>query len=186
MSQRSADDRGSDSTIRFDSLFATHHQVVYRYCVRRLGLIEAEDAVADIFAIAWRRLDAIPAGDSSRAWLIGVAYKVVGNRFRSRQRRKRLAQRLQSEQVVTRDITDSPDVDTHLIHQALDELSRTDRELIRLSSWDGLSRPEIAQVLGINVNAVDQRLHRARSRFKAQFDRVSAHARPSRPEEAPI
>ncbi len=41
---------------------------------------------------------------------------------------------------------------------ALDGLSRTDQELLRLSSWDGLTRAEIAHVLGIKENAVDQRL----------------------------
>lgn len=186
MSQPSAADRGTGSTRHFDSLFATHHEAVFKYCARRLGRMEAEDAVADVFAITWRRLDAVPPGDASRAWLIAVAYKVVGNRFRSRRRRNRLAQRLLSEQAAIRHISDSPDVDTRLIHQALDELSRTDRELIRLSSWDGMSRREIAQVLGISVNAVDQRLHRARSRLKVHFDRVSSRAKSSRPEEASI
>ena len=48
-------------------------------------------------------------------------------------------------------------------------MSSNDRELIRLSSWDGLSRGEIAQVLGINENAVDQRLYRARTRLKSRM-----------------
>jgi RNA polymerase sigma-70 factor (ECF subfamily) len=50
-------------------------------------------------------------------------------------------------------------------------LSQDDLELIRLSSWDGLTRGEIAMVLGIKENAVDQRLHRARARLKSRMAR---------------
>jgi DNA-directed RNA polymerase specialized sigma24 family protein len=49
-----------------------------------------------------------------------------------------------------------------------------------LSAWDGLTRTEIAVVLGIHENAVDQRLHRARTRLKSRLDRLSTDS--SRPE----
>jgi len=171
-----------DSTGAFDSLFKSHHDAVLRYCVRRLGPSDAEDAAAEVFAVAWRRLDEVPTGEPARAWLIGVAYKVVGNRYRSRRRTTRLRERLQSE---TPEPADS-DVEVQSIHLAMDELSPTDRELIRLSSWDGLSRSEIAQVLGIRVNAVDQRLHRARTRLKTHFDRLFPAVTPTTPEEASL
>jgi RNA polymerase sigma-70 factor, ECF subfamily len=170
----------------FDLLFRIHHDAVVRYCVRRLGLTEAEDAAADVFAVAWRRLDEVPRGDEARAWLIGVAYKVVGNKFRSRHRGVRLSQRLEFTYTTSPSPPVMPEMDTELIHLALGELSRTDRELIRLTSWDGFSRVEIAQVLGIRVNAVDQRLHRARTRLKAHFDRLVSANTASRAEEASL
>ena len=170
----------------FDSLFASHHEAVFRYCVRRLGPSDAEDATADVFAIAWRRLDEVPPGDATRAWLIGVAYKVVGNRFRSRRRRARLAKRIESEQFTRREDPPLSDPETHLVQVALRKLSATDQELIRLASWDGLSRTEIGEVLGIRVNAVDQRLHRARARFKTHIGHLISASQESSPEEASI
>lgn len=181
-----ATDRRPDAARLFDSLFSAHHEAVLRYCVRRLGPSEAEDAAADVFAVTWRRLDEVPGGDSTRAWLIGVAYRVVGNRFRSHRRRARLFQRLESEHQAAGELPETADLDVDLVHRSLGGLSPTDRELIRLSSWDGLSRAEIAQVLGIRVNAVDQRLHRARSRLKAQFDAQVAATKATRPEEASL
>ena len=69
---------------------------------------------------------------------------------------------------------------------ALNRLSPADRELLRLSSWDGLTRSDIAYVLGIKENAVDQRLHRARSRLKRRFDLLNnASPSPTEAEEAP-
>lgn len=186
MSRASTTEQGAESARLFDSLFTSHHDAVFRYCVRRLGPAEAEDAAADVFAIAWRRLDQIPVGDATRAWLIGVAYKVVGNRFRSRRRRARLSQRIESEHKAQREDPTPPDPETRLVQLALERLSSSDRELIRLSAWDSLSRSEIGEVLGIRVNAVDQRLHRARARLRIHFDHLVEMDQTSRPEEAQI
>jgi RNA polymerase sigma-70 factor (ECF subfamily) len=48
---------------------------------------------------------------------------------------------------------------------ALDQLSRSDRELLRLHAWEGLEPREIAVVLGITANAAATRLSRAKKRF---------------------
>ncbi len=186
MSKPRVRDQEPESARLFDSLFTSHHETVFRYCVRRLGPSEAEDAAADVFAIAWRRLDQIPLGDATRAWLIGVAYKVVGNRFRARRRGARLSQRIASDHSIRRAETLGSDSETQLVELALERLNSSDQELIRLSAWDGLSRSEIGEVLGIRVNAVDQRLHRARSRLKTHFDQLAAGGQTPRPEEAPI
>ena len=178
----------ADPQLRFDSLFQEHHDAIYRYCVRRLGRSDAEDAAADVFAVAWRRLDEMPTGERSRAWLFGVAYRVVGNQFRSRRRRTSLSTRLAGlgtgrDRAV---VEAGPVGEVELLLLALDQLSLADRELLRLTSWDGLTRSEIAYVLGIKENAVDQRLHRARSRLKRRFDLLSnASPSPTEAEEAP-
>jgi RNA polymerase sigma-70 factor (ECF subfamily) len=78
--------------------------------------------------------------------------------------------------------TTSGDVESLLM--ALEELSPADRELLRLSSWDGLTRGEIAYVLGIKENAVDQRLHRARARLKTRIDRLNHESSSQEPKEA--
>lgn len=161
--------------VRFDPLFEAHYRAIYRYCVRRLGRSEAEDATADVFAVAWRRLDELP-GEAERAWLFGVAHRVVGNRYRSRRRQRTLSARLEAtttDRAGQEALEPAPDPAVELLLAALDGLSATDRELLRLSSWDGLSRDEIASVLGIKQNAVDQRLYRARSRLKVRFERLA-------------
>ncbi len=171
MSKGTAVDQSTDPALRFDPLFEDHYQAIFRYCVRRVGLPDAEDATADVFAVAWRRLDDLPQGEGSRAWLYGVAYRVVGNQYRTQQRRHRLASRLQA-QGAGGVPDDAADPEVEVLYQAFDSLSGGDQELLRLSSWDGLTRTEIAQVLGIKENAVDQRLHRARSRLKARMARL--------------
>jgi RNA polymerase sigma-70 factor (ECF subfamily) len=135
--------------------------------------------------VAWRRLDELPPGEAERAWLFGVAHRVVGNRYRSRRRQTTLSARLEAttDRKGEEFLEPAPDPEIELLLAALDGLGAADRELLRLSSWDGLSRDEIASVLGIKPNAVDQRLHRARSRLKARVERLANTSRPT-PEEA--
>lgn len=172
MPKLSAAGRQIDFEQRFDSLFETHYVAVYRYCLRRLGRSDGEDAAADVFAIAWRRLDQVPAAEATRAWLLGVAYRVVGNHYRSRRRRAQLSDRLLTERQVPDDPESSGDVEIELLHRALESLRKGDRELLRMSSWDGLSNGEIAAVIGIKENAIDQRLFRARSRLRNRLDHL--------------
>jgi RNA polymerase sigma-70 factor, ECF subfamily len=184
VSERSALELTEPPGVRFDHLFEANYNAIYRYCARRLGRSDAEDAAADVFTVAWRRLDDMPEGDARRAWLFAVAHHVVGGQYRSRERRSRLSTRLeQTTDPNNEHLELAGDIDNLLT--ALDGLSRTDQELLRLSSWDGLTRTEIAHVLGIKENAVDQRLHRARNRLKLRFDRLDSEASSPTHKETP-
>ena len=184
MSRKVVVENSAEPGLRFDPLFAANYQAIYRYCVRRLGPADAEDATADVFAVAWRRLDQMPSDDGSRAWLFGVAYRVVGNQYRGRLRQSRLSTRLRA--VRADEDTAHSEIggeDAERLLTALDRLSASDQEILRLSAWDGLTRSEIAYVLGITENAVDQRLHRARARLKTRFDHLDTQVSPAEPKE---
>lgn len=56
---------------------------------------------------------------------------------------------------------------------ALARLSASDQEVLRLVAWEELTHAQIADVLGISVNAVAIRLHRARQRFAATLPQTS-------------
>ena len=64
---------------------------------------------------------------------------------------------------------------------ALARMHPNDRELLRLVAWDDLSHAEAAAVLGISVNAVAIRLHRARQRFAEQLAKGPDPSRTSMP-----
>jgi RNA polymerase sigma-70 factor (ECF subfamily) len=155
---------------RFDTLFDKHYLSVSRYCMRRLGPADGEDAAAEV-----------PPDETTRAWLLAVAYRVIGNQYRSRRRRSRLSDRLITEVSVGGDPVDS---EARLVEETLDSLSKDDREILRMAAWDGLSRTEMAMVIGIKENAVDQRLFRARARFKEHFERLNQNTPHTNPREA--
>lgn len=53
---------------------------------------------------------------------------------------------------------------------AFNRLRDTDREVLALSLWDGLSAREVSEVLDISEPAVWKRLERARTRLRRQLD----------------
>jgi RNA polymerase sigma-70 factor (ECF subfamily) len=155
---------------RFEAIFDTCQRPVLAYAMRRTPTpADAEDAAAETFAIAWRKLDTIP-DDDPLPWLYAVARRVLANQRRGLGRRERLASLLRVEDVPTPfragESVDGP------TFEALAALSPADQELLRLVAWEELGNQQIAQVLGITANAVAIRLHRARQRFSTRLGEI--------------
>ncbi len=169
---------------RFTALYERHYDQVLAYCARRVGGNDADEAAADVFAIAWRRIEELEA-ETARPWLFGVARGVIANRWRSQRRLKRLLDRAASAPGPPPDLPDEQIVrraETEAVLAAVRRLGRRDREVLMLAGWEELSGPEIAQVLGITVAAAEQRLHRAKKRLARMLPttrrEISPHAAP--------
>ena len=153
---------------RMRVLFEATNAPLLRYALRRTrGGSDAEDAVAETFLIAWRRLSDVPPPDSELPWLYGVCRRVVANQRRGRERRVRLLERAAS---MFRPPETGLDEPSGVGIDALRRLRPDDQEILTLVAWEGLSHAEIAQVMGLSQNAVAIRLHRARQRFLNALD----------------
>ncbi len=158
---------------RLEAVFEAHHRRVLAYALRRVAIeSDAEDVVAETFAVAWRRVDRLPDPDVALPWLLAIARRVIANHRRSTDRRLRLSLRLDREPRPT----STPEADSPAL-DALAQLPPDDRELLRLLAWDGLSQAEAGVVLGISANAVAIRLHRARKRFAERLAKGSPASR---------
>ncbi|MEK6721246.1 MAG: RNA polymerase sigma factor [Chloroflexota bacterium] len=75
---------------RFEEAFEDHHRRVLAYALRRTaGEVDAEDVVAETFAIAWRRKDALPTTARALPWLLAVARRVAASQRRGTTRRRK-------------------------------------------------------------------------------------------------
>ena len=157
-----------DAVRKLDELFENFGRRVLAYAARRTPtLADAEDAAAETFAIAWRKIEQMP--DDALPWLLAVARRVLANQRRGDHRREslvaRLGQRVSSHHApsIAGESADGPAL------SALARLRTDDQELLRLVAWDELDHAAIAIVLGITPNAVAIRLHRARKRFEEEL-----------------
>jgi RNA polymerase sigma-70 factor (ECF subfamily) len=158
---------------RFEALFAAHQRDVLAYAMRRSDThADAEDVAAETFAIAWRKLAAVP--NEPLPWLYAVARRVLANQRRGNSRRERLAALLRVDDVPT-PVRVGEDLDGPAF-EALASLSPADQEILRLVAWEDLRNHQVAEVLGITANAVALRLHRARARFADALARSGVDA----------
>jgi RNA polymerase sigma-70 factor (ECF subfamily) len=153
-----------DPMSRFQTLYKSTFNEIYAYATRALvpDQSEIDDVVAEVYVVAWRRIDELPQSPEDRLWLFGVARNVVRNTKRNANRRHLLVGRIRRQPRLPLGSSEPSDVD---VADALRRLSPNEREVMQLVVWDGLSAAETAGVLGCSVNVVQVRLHRARRRL---------------------
>lgn len=166
----------------FDAVYEEHFELVWR-TARRLGIPEsaADDVVQDTFVVLHRRLGDYDGESSMRCWLIGILTHVVSE-HRRRYRRKEAANVPHPEESERALASAAPAPSAHLeqaesirlLDALLTELDEDKREVLVLAQLDELAVPEIADLLGANVNTVYARLRAARREFEAAYARHRA------------
>ena len=153
---------------RFEAAYRELYEPICGYTLRRVR--EPEDAaevIAETFATLWRRFDRCPQGDELRPWLFGAARRVIANQRRGERRRSALGERLIEN--LDRDVFETADSaqESSSLARAFASLSESDRELLSLVAWEGLTREELAVAFGTSRAVVRLRLHRASKRLHA-------------------
>jgi len=165
---------------RLEALFEAHYRDLAAYA-RRRGLVpaDADDLTANVFVVAWRRIEDVPNGEEALMWLYGVAFNELRNFRRTIRRRTRLVARLASTAAMPAP-DDPTDVSASSIRSGLNGLSSADREIVLLASGEGLSASQLGTVLGCSEIAARTRLHRARARLADLLGIDTALQRPRR------
>jgi len=166
----------ADERERFERIFRENFRAVLRFAAARIDAERAKDVAAETFLVAWRRLDDVPA--EPRAWLLGVARRVIAGQLRSAERRDALVRRLQSEPDAGPPDLAGTLAERERVLTAFAGLGDGDREVLRLVTWDGLSNAEAADVLAITRLAFAVRLHRARRRLVGALEPESPSPAP--------
>jgi RNA polymerase sigma-70 factor, ECF subfamily len=152
---------------RFERLWTAHYAAVHAHAARRVGE-RADEACAEVFLVAWRRLDEIPRDELP--WLLAASRNVIGTAWRGDTRRARLRERLDEQREPGGD-DDTGGLDTAL-DDALALLDEADRELLLLVYWEGLAPSRAAKVLGLAPAAARTRLWRARRRLRRSLENL--------------
>jgi RNA polymerase sigma-70 factor (ECF subfamily) len=159
--------------IRLERMFRAHHELIWR-TLRRLGLSAdlAADTTQQAYLIAAERLGDIRAG-SERAFLFSTAIGLARTNFRRSQRCQ-----LESDM----DVHVDPGVRAEQVTNRCSAMELMDRVFAKtdpdlatvfvLFELEGLSAPEIAQLVDIPVGTVASRLRRARATFRAAARRM--------------
>jgi RNA polymerase sigma factor (sigma-70 family) len=161
----------SPSVTTFRKLYRENLADITAYALRRTASADdATDVIADVFLVAWRRIEQVPKGEAGRLWLFGVARRVLANRRRGDGRRSLLASRLKED---LRILERSRPVASQGVPDGFAEvfaaLSERHREVLGLALWEGLDAESISTVLSCSPNAARIRLHRARKQLRSDL-----------------
>ncbi|HLI27584.1 MAG TPA: sigma-70 family RNA polymerase sigma factor [Chloroflexota bacterium] len=152
----------------FEQLVAEYAERLYNLALRITGVAaDAEDAVQEAFASAYRHRDQFRGGASPRTWLYRITVNAALQRVRERAPREYLEEPLAERQELTDwpAHSDDPAVVAELRQQleaALGALAPDLRAAVILRDVEGLSAREAAEALGISEAAFKSRLHRGR------------------------
>lgn len=156
-----------------ETLLMRYQPYLFRFGLRMCGNVDDAGDVAQESLISMAR--ALPdfRGDSSvSSWLYTIARRAC---IKKRRRSKFAPAKEDSidaadGQAAQRLADPSPNPEQAAGHrelaaalaQAIDALDPAQREVLVLRDVEGLSAPEVARILGISIDAVKSRLHRAR------------------------
>ena len=158
---------------RLEKMFRAHHELVWR-TLRRLGLgpEQAADAAQQAFLIAAERLNDIRHG-SERAFLFGTAIRLARTAYRSGRRFQleddmdhRADAGSKLEEVVDRRRA------VELADRVLAQMEPSLLTVFVLFEIEGLSTPEIAELVGVPLGTAASRLRRAREAFRSTAARM--------------
>jgi len=168
----------------FSAVYSEFQGKLHRYLERMVGKNDAEDLTQEVFVKIDRGLADFKGQSSLSTWVYRIATNAALDKIKSRSFRQ--DSKAKSLDTATTE-TESPQACleekslsaereairgemTECIREFVDKLPADYRTVLILSEIKELKNQEIADILGVSLETVKIRLHRARVRLKAEFE----------------
>jgi RNA polymerase sigma-70 factor (ECF subfamily) len=149
---------GSGDAGAFELLYRRYARPVFGMALRRLGdRMAAEEAVQETFAALWRSARTYkPERGPGAPWLYAVARNAVVDRARNKSEPATEVPDTASLELGPDERAEASYVSWR-VHRAIEDLPRSERDVLELAYWGGLSQREVADFLGIPLGTVKTR-----------------------------
>ena len=159
----------------FEELYDRFSGVLFSTAYRVLNNREAaEDVLQDVFIQIWEKAPLYdPARGKPMTWAVTLTRNKSIDRLRSTQRRSRLQDDVERESQTFEQFDDRSSFDAvasgetgALVREAMQKLSKDQREAIELAFFSSLTQTEIAERLDVPLGTVKARIRRGMMRLK--------------------
>jgi RNA polymerase sigma-70 factor (ECF subfamily) len=159
----------------FEELYDRFSGVLFSTASRVLNNQEAaEDVLQDVFVQIWEKAPLYdPARGKPLTWAITLTRNKAIDRLRATVRRNRLSEDMQRESQTQNQFDDRSSFDAastgdtnKLVREAMQKLSKDQREAIELAFFSSLTQPEIAERLNEPLGTVKARIRRGMMRLR--------------------
>jgi RNA polymerase sigma-70 factor, ECF subfamily len=159
--------------LEFQTIYDQFHARIHRFLERMVGTADADDCTQDVFSKVSVGLARFRGEASLSTWIYRIATNSAYDRLRNH-----------STHNATVSIDDARPVEDHApgveqrlvrremndcIGRYIDRLRPSYRSVVILSEHEGLTNAEIAATLGVSIDTVKIRLHRARARLREEL-----------------
>jgi RNA polymerase sigma-70 factor, ECF subfamily len=158
----------------FDKLYREYFAFTWR-ALRALGVPAntLDDAAQELWVVVHRRLASFEGRSTAKTWLFGIAVNIARNQRRRAHRHPPMDDR--GTDVPSR----APDPESlhecreawQLVEGYLETLDHERREVFVSALLEGLSAPEVAELTGLGVLTVYNRVRAMRRSFRAWLER---------------
>ena len=173
--------------LEFQDIFADFQPKILRYLSRMVGEMEAEDLTQETFVKVSQAFESFRGESKLSTWIYRIATNTALDRMRSPSF-QRNASADQMDMLKLEDIGEMPDCDPvsgektiplerqcvkdemgRCLLGYIDKLPESYRTVLLLSDMEALSNKEIAEILGVSLDTIKIRLHRARERLREEL-----------------
>ncbi|MBI2298785.1 MAG: sigma-70 family RNA polymerase sigma factor [Armatimonadetes bacterium] len=170
--------------IDFDALIDRYHKKIFNVLLRMVGdFHEAADLTQDVFVQAYRALPTFRGDSKIYTWLYRIAVNRGKNRMKQITRTTSVVagsidDPIEAEEGLRREVPDQSHVPERVlqqrelqavVNQEINGLPPDFRLVVILRDLEGLSYRDMAEVIGISLEAVKSRLFRARSQLRERL-----------------
>ncbi|MGD8360888.1 MAG: sigma-70 family RNA polymerase sigma factor [Gemmatimonadota bacterium] len=163
-------------TAALGSLLAEVGPIVAQWAMARTGdPDEAADLAQEVLILMTRKLDSFRGDSRFLTWLFTVTRNQAIERHRSLARRERKMERLTSHMVKENPVVRGPESEIdearirNVVGTFLRELPQRQREVFQMAEIQGLTSPEIGQILGLEPGSVRAALFKARRTLRRRI-----------------
>ena len=172
----------TENRAEFREIYDTFQPQIVRYLARLVGENEAEDLTQETFAKVHRNLDGFRGDSKLSTWIYRIATNVARDRLRSASFRGGASTASLDEGMDIEDAnvwtgekarnTEGVTIRKEMnecIRRFIDDLPEDYSDVLVLQDLEGFKNQEIAEILGISLDNVKIRLHRARTKLRGEL-----------------
>ncbi|CAM3428166.1 RNA polymerase sigma factor [Paenibacillus lupini] len=155
---------------KLEEIYENYYKKIYRFLALKVDIQTAEDVTQLTFVKAMENWDTFRGDASVFTWLCHIANNTLKNEFRKKHRTLESSMDLldQENQFITLEFTKNVELRID-VTRALIQLSPLDRQIISLHYDVGCTFKEIAELVGMRMSAVKNRLYRAIARLRTEL-----------------
>ncbi|MFH0995312.1 MAG: sigma-70 family RNA polymerase sigma factor [Pseudomonadota bacterium] len=186
----------AEQELEFQQIYRDFHPRILRYLTRMVGENDAEDLAQEVFAKIGQALKAFRGESSLSTWIYRIATNVALDRLRrisstrygdaKKEPVEGIMENEEDKDVWTGEQKAS--MEQRMIRQEMngcvleiiETLPEGYRSVIVLSELEGMKDAEVADILGLSLQAAKIRLHRARTQLKKELSTACVFYRDDR------